>query len=205
MAEGFVYVLTNAAMPDYVKIGLSARADVADRVRQLDNTSTPLPFEVYYAARVPDCRRVEQTLHFVFGERRVRSNREFFRIEPDLAKAIIELVAIQQEAPSDAEQGIAPEQRDEIEAEERSRTQRLDFGRLRLPPGTLLTFSKDPSVTCTVAGPKTVLFQGEEQSPSAAAIKVIHSLGYSWARVNGYEYWTRDGVKLAALAASETL
>lgn len=199
MSEGFVYILTNAAMPGYVKIGMSAQADVADRVRQLDNTSAPLPFEVFYAARVPDCRKVERTLHFVFGERRTRTNREFFNINPDLAKAIIEMVAIQQTTPSDPEQGIAPAQREEIETVERTRSGRLDFDRLRLPVGAVLAFSKDPSVTCTVAGPRAVMFQGQSQSPSAAALKVIHDMGYAWPRVNGFEYWTYDGVKLSAM------
>ena len=201
MSDGYVYILTNAAMPGYVKIGMSARPDVSDRVRQLDNTSAPLPFEVYYAARVPDCRKLERTLHFVFGEKRARSSREFFRIEPDLAKAIIELVADQQTTPTDAQQGIAPEARVEIEAEERTRTARLDFDRLGLKPGTVLTFSKDPAVTCTVAGSRTVLFQGEEQSLSAAALKAIHQMGYSWSRVNGFDYWMVDGVKLSAVGA----
>jgi hypothetical protein len=95
--EGYVYILTNAAMPGYIKIGLTQRDEVADRVRQLDNTSTPLPFEVYYAAKVPDCRKLERTLHFVFGERRARLSREFFSTDLDLAKAIIELVAIKEE------------------------------------------------------------------------------------------------------------
>ena len=80
-------------MPGYVKIGMSEQDDVGVRVRQLDNTSAPLPFEVHYAARVPDCRKVERTLHFVFGEHRRRSNREFFTIDPDLAKAVIEAVS----------------------------------------------------------------------------------------------------------------
>ena len=198
MAQGFVYVLTNAAMPGYVKIGMSAQDDLASRLRQLDNTSTPLPFEVHYAAQVPDCRKVERTLHFVFGERRARLNREFFQIDPELARAIIELVAIQEAAPSDAEQGIAPEQREAIRAQERSR-ERLELGRLGLAPGTVLAFSKDPAVTCTVAGPRTVLFQGVEQSLSAAALKAIHAMGYVWPRVNGFEYWMVDGAKLNAL------
>jgi hypothetical protein len=38
MTAGIVYVLTNAAMPGYVKIGLTRRSDVGERVRQLDNT-----------------------------------------------------------------------------------------------------------------------------------------------------------------------
>ena len=127
MPEGFVYILTNAAMPGYVKIGMSEQDDVGVRVRQLDNTSAPLPFEVHYAARVPDCRKVERTLHFVFGEHRRRSNREFFTIDPDLAKAVVELVAIQQETVSDPDQGIAPAQREEIQEAEQARSTRLSL------------------------------------------------------------------------------
>src|SRR5690242_17526452 len=115
MSGGIVYILTNEAMPGYVKIGLTQQNDVGERVRQLDNTSLPMPFECYFAAHVPDCRKVERTLHFVFGERRARRNREFFTIEPDLAKAIIELVAIDQVKLSDAEQAIDKTERREIE------------------------------------------------------------------------------------------
>ena len=85
MSEGFVYILRNEAMPGYIKIGLTQQDDVQTRLRQLDNTSTPLPFECVYAARVPDCRRLEQTLHFVFGEKRTRLNREFFQTDPSPA------------------------------------------------------------------------------------------------------------------------
>ena len=80
------------------------------------------------------------------------------------ARAVIELMAIQETAPTVAEQGIAPEQRQEIEAEMRSRSERLALRRLGLPPGTVLTFSKDSVVTCTVAGPKTVLLQGRNRA-----------------------------------------
>jgi hypothetical protein len=87
MAEGFVYLLRNEAMPGFVKIGLT-ELSVEQRIRQLNNTSVPLPFEEYFAARVPDCQALERTLHFVFGEKRVNPNREFFRIDPDLAKGL---------------------------------------------------------------------------------------------------------------------
>jgi hypothetical protein len=87
MAEGFVYLLRNEAMPGFVKIGLT-ELSVEQRIRQLNNTSVPLPFEEYFAARVPDCQALERTLHCVFGEKRVNPNREFFRIDPDLAKGL---------------------------------------------------------------------------------------------------------------------
>jgi hypothetical protein len=205
MAEGFVYLLTNAAMPGFIKIGLTQQNDVADRVRQLDNTSTPMPFEVFYAARVPDCRRLERTLHFVFGEKRTRANREFFQAEPDLAKAIIELVAIKEEALSDPQQAISPEQRTEIEETKRGRTERLDLVHLGLPVGTTLTFAKDPAITCTVAGPRVVMFRGQAQSLSQAALTVINEMGYGWKAVSGPEYWTYNGTKLTGLAAKAQL
>ncbi len=115
MAAGIVYLLTNEAMPGYIKIGLTRQNDVGERIRQLDNTSVPTPFECYFAAHVPNCEKLERTLHFVFGEKRSRRNREFFTITPDLAKAIIELVADTRIDVTDVEQSIDAGERQEIE------------------------------------------------------------------------------------------
>jgi hypothetical protein len=203
MSAGIVYVLTNAAMPGYVKIGLTRQDDVSDCVRQLDNTSIPVPFECYYAARVPDCAKLERTLHFVFGENRARRSREFFTIDPDLAKAIIDLVA---EAPvnvSDDEQSIDPGERREIETIRKKREART-FTSLNVPIGSTLTFVKDPNVTCVVTQPRKVRFEGLEMSPSAAALRAVHQMGYDWPTVSGMEYWQYDGVRLANLGDRET-
>ena len=198
-APGWVYVLTNAAMPGYIKIGLTTHDDWKVRVGQLDTTSTPLPFECYYAARVPDCRKLERTLHYVFGEKRARVNREFFTSEPDLAKAIIELVAIKEETLADSEQSIAPAQRREIEAV-KAKAQRLTLQSLGLAPGSELTFIRDASITCVVSGPRTVTYQGHDMSVSQAALQAIHAMGYTWPTLNGFDYWTFKGIKLSGLA-----
>lgn len=200
MSEGFVYILKNEAMPGYIKIGLTQQDDVQVRLRQLDNTSTPLPFECVYAARVPDCRKLEQTLHFVFGEKRTRLNREFFQAEPDLVKAIIELVAIRTEEVTDAEQEITPEQREAIETVKKARAEAITFDHLGLPPGTELKFTKDQEITCTVAGPRKVLFRATEMSLSAAALIVVREMGYNWTTLRGSEYWSHEDVKLSAMA-----
>lgn len=195
MSAGIVYILTNAAMPGYIKIGLTQQDDVASRVKQLDNTSLPLPFECYYSASVPDCRRLERTLHFVFGEKRARLNREFFTASPDLVKAIIELVAIREVTLSDAEQDISPKERREIDAEQQRRT----LGKLGIEPGSVLTFLKDPEVTCEVHDSKKVLFRGEVVSLSRAALIAIHDMGFEWPTANGFEYWTYGGAKLSEM------
>ena len=197
-SQGFVYILVNEAMPGYVKLGLTQANDVTDRVRQLDTTAVPLPFEVYFAARVPDCTRLERTLHFVFGDKRARRSREFFRIDPDLAKAIIELVAIGDIRLTDEQQAIDPEQRHEIERV-RTRRETLTFASLAIPIGSELLFAKDANITCKVAGNRKVLFRGQETSPSRAALIVVNEMGYDWSAVNGMDYWTWNGVRLADL------
>jgi hypothetical protein len=195
MTEGFVYILTNEAMPGYIKIGLTKQNDVAKRVKQLDTTATPLPFECYFAARVPDCARLERTLHFVFGDKRARTNREFFTADRDVVKAIIELVALKDVSPSDAEQAITPAQRLEINAVRSSEPRTLSG--LGIAPGTVLTFTKDETITCQVVGDRTVEFRGDVMSLSRAAINAVQSLGYKWQTVAGFNYWALGGVKLS--------
>ena len=53
LMEGSVYVLTNPAMPNMVKIGKTTR-DVELRLADLYSTGVPLPFECEYAAKVED-------------------------------------------------------------------------------------------------------------------------------------------------------
>ena len=199
---GFVYLLTNAAMPNFVKIGLTRKDDVTGRVRDLDTTSMPLPFEIAYHARVPHCAKLERVLHKVFADKRVRHNREFFTANPDLARLIIDLVKIDDLAVSDADQGITPEQRTNIEEAKVRQAPRLTFERLGLVAGTILTASKSAALTCQVASATKVMFEGELMSPSGAALKALHQLGYTWPAVSGYDFWTYDGVKLTTLATT---
>lgn len=198
MAEGWVYLVTNEAMPGFVKIGLTRQDDLTTRLKQLDTTSVPLPFECHYAARVPDCDKLERTLHFVFGDQRPRRGREFFRINPDLAKAIIELVAIEDVVLSDAQQPIDQEQRRDI-ADVRRRREVRTFTSMSVPEGAELTFLKNRDVTCIVNGPRKVSFMGETMSPSRAALRAVNQMGYDWSAVSGMEYWLYDGVPLGQL------
>ncbi|MFW2331826.1 MAG: GIY-YIG nuclease family protein [Nitrospinota bacterium] len=77
-----MYILINEAMPGYIKVGFT-EAGLIDRIKGLDNTSLPLPFECFYAAQVEDSKRVERLLHDAFADQRVRNNREFFEVDPE--------------------------------------------------------------------------------------------------------------------------
>ena len=75
-------------MPGIIKIGWTDNT-VEQRMKELDKTSTPLPFTCYYAKRVNDPTFVESKLHQAFDEFRIRNNREFFRMAPEHAKAFM--------------------------------------------------------------------------------------------------------------------
>jgi hypothetical protein len=71
MSEGNIYILINEAMPGYVKVSKTSDS-VAYRMKLLDSTGVPLPFESFYAARVEDMDFVESQLHDAFRDTRVR-------------------------------------------------------------------------------------------------------------------------------------
>lgn len=90
--SGIVYIITNPAMPGIVKIGLTTRDKIDNRLKELFNTSVPVPFECEFAALVDDCRAVENALHIAFGPNRIHPQREFFRIESEQAISILKLL-----------------------------------------------------------------------------------------------------------------
>lgn len=88
MKKGYVYILTNPSFrEDWVKIGKSSRK-VDVRSKELDNTSVPLPFEIYATLKTEKFNEVEKNLHEIFtdlADARIRKNREFFNISPEKA------------------------------------------------------------------------------------------------------------------------
>lgn len=89
---GIVYALINEAMPGLVKIGMTSKQDMNERLSQLFTTGVPYPFKCLYACKVAHVKKVEKTLHKAFEDFRVKSNREFFKIEPDKVVGILELL-----------------------------------------------------------------------------------------------------------------
>ena len=93
MEYGIVYLLTNPVMPGLVKIGMTTQEDIDKRMKELYTTGVPVPFECQFACKVKkgDCARIEKALHTAFAPQRINANREFFRIQVEQAKAILEL------------------------------------------------------------------------------------------------------------------
>ena len=89
---GYVYILTNPSFKeDWVKIGRSSRP-VDVRSKELDNTAVPLPFEIFATLKTVKYDIVEKKIHKAIDrltDLRIRQNREFFNIKPDLALEIL--------------------------------------------------------------------------------------------------------------------
>lgn len=196
-----VYVLTNEAMPGLVKIGCT-QSDLAGRVRSLFQTGVPLPFEVFYACEVHDCKFVEKQLHDAFGDHRVSKSREFFRIAPERVKAAL-LIGAKTEVKIGDEifEGLpdikepASEMKAEVEAAKRR--SRFRFATVGIKLGTELQLEKNPSIICRTADDNNqVEYGGETLSLSRAALQAINSLGYDWDTVSGPWEWTYQGKRL---------
>jgi hypothetical protein len=193
-----VYVLTNEAMEGMVKIGRTTTS-VEQRIRELDTTSVPLPFQCFYAAEVGNSALVEGKIHRIFSDKRIRQNREFFRVDANQVREAIQLAELRDVTPKvDVVVDAADVQALQRALATDERRSRLRFTELGIPAGTILTFAKDSRVTCLVVADGKVEFEGQTLSPSAAALQAVRKMGYQWAAVSGSDYWEFEGETLSA-------
>lgn len=187
-----VYVLTNPAFDRYVKIGRTS--DLEQRLRQLDNTSIPLPFRCEFAIEVPDEIEAERLVHQAFADVRVRSNREFFEIEPQRVIAALKLTGGRDVTPKED----FAEDEEGIEALERTVAKRrsYSFDDAHVKVGDVLVYSRDESITASVVADRKIQFEGEVTSLSRAALTLLQRDGYKWKQANGWYYWMKDGETL---------
>ena len=93
---GYVYILTDPSFrEDWVKIGKSSRP-VDIRSKELDNTAVPLPFEIYATIQTVKYNDVEKHVHKTIDrltDLRIRQNREFFNVPPQIALDIFNDIA----------------------------------------------------------------------------------------------------------------
>ncbi len=184
-----VYVLTNPAMPGLVKIGRTGQEDANARIAQLYTTGVPVPFTIEFACRVENSVEVERALHTAFAPNQINPKREFFRIDPEQAIAILKLLHVEENTQEIIQQPNQLDQQSLIAAEQmQARRPNLNFEEMGIPMGAELNSVKD-DVIVTVVGPKKVKFGDEEMSLTAATRQVL-GLEYS---VAPGPHWTYNG------------
>ena len=189
-----VYVLTNEAMPNLVKIGKTTRSDVKTRMSELYSSGVPYQFECVYAVEVNDCSTVEKALHVAFNPNRVNPKREFFSIDPEQAIAILKLLGTKDVTPmlnSDLNSNVSAT---ELEAVKQAKKKRpnINYFEMGLEKGTLMTFTNDSEITVTIASEKKVIYIEEEMSLTRVT-KELLELDYA---VQPTKYWLVDGKNL---------
>ena len=196
---GIVYVLSNPAMPDYVKVGRTRGnrpQDVLDRMRQIDTTGVPRAFYCEYAAVVADHEEAEQVLLTAFGENRVRRNREFLEdIPPYRVITMLKYLALEDVTPG-SDLGGAGLNPDGDPPERPPRSPYVPFSTLGIRPSDSLQWANDPNISCEVIDDRRVRYEGQEYylSRLTAILK-----GWSPRNVSGQPYWLFGGQTLGEL------
>ena len=189
-----VYVLTNEAMPNLVKIGKTTRSDVKTRMNELYSSGVPFQFECAYAVEVDDCSTVEKALHVAFNPNRVNPKREFFSIDPEQAIAILKLLGNKDVTPllnDDLNSNVSPT---ELEAVKQAKKKRpnINYIEMGLEKGTVLTFANDSTIEVVIVSDKKVLYNEEEVSLTRVT-KELLELDYA---VQPTKYWLVNGKNL---------
>ena len=162
---GYVYILTNPSFrEDWVKIGKSSRP-VDVRSKELDNTAVPLPFEIFATMKTVKYNEVEKLVHKTIDrltDLRIRQNREFFNVAPQLALDIFRDIA---STIDDAEvilyedsKPISEDKHKEAQKREVKRA-RFKFSMCDIKIGELITFIPT-GIQVKVASDDSIEYQG---------------------------------------------
>ena len=187
---GYVYILTNPSFrEDWVKIGKSSRP-VDIRSKELDNTAVPLPFEIFATMKTAKYNEVEKLVHKTIDrltDLRIRQNREFFNVAPqialdifkDIAQTIDDAVVTEYE---DNKPKTSNEAKTVKEKEKTHKKPRFKFSMINVKIGEMVTFIPT-GLEVKVAGDDTIEYKGriyklspfvgtflppEKQTPSGA-------------------------------------
>jgi len=207
---GYVYILTNPSFrEDWVKIGKSSRP-VDVRSKELDNTAVPLPFEIYATIETHKFNEVERQIHRTIdriSQLRIRQNREFFNVAPDVALAMFVDVAMliddakvyryinnepRQVYPVDE----ATQSVDNTTEQPKEKRTNFRFSMIGLQPGEKIIF--DPcSIEVTIADDQNIEYEGRLWRLSRfAATYMPESMQNNSGTYQGPKYFSYDGKTL---------
>lgn len=177
----YVYLLTNPAMPEWVKVGKAK--NIQERLKSLNKkTAVPLPFECYACLKVPaeNVFNIEHGLHKFLGFS-FQKEKEFFHTTKE---KVMQFFEITQPMVPGCELLLFSDLNKETPAEKK-KAAATTFALLQIPVGASLVFTRDSSKVCVVSDQTNqVTFEGEPYSVSGLACKLC---GCS---VSGYQYFT---------------
>ena len=187
---GIIYILTNEAMPGLIKIGKTK--NIKERLQKLDTTGVPLPFKLHYAIEVEDYEQKEKFLHRGLSKFRVRTNREFFKFEPEDAMALLQAIGGKEVSLEYRDVAIDEKGKEIIEDYNDRLPQApiTTFEMLKIDIGQELTFTRDEKIVCKVYDNRKVEYKGKIYSLSNLTREILISKYHGRSKhVNGFQYW----------------
>ena len=155
MSKGFIYIMTNPALKDMVKIGYAS--DVETRRKQLSTTALPYEYEVYATYETSgnlEDKKLHKMIDNLNPDLRVTSNREFFVMSPQEAYDLLESIAV----ISGTKEKLKKTKIDETK-KQKVRRPPVNFKKCGIPVGARLVFVDDPNVVVTVVDERKVSYK----------------------------------------------
>lgn len=190
MAKGYIYIMTNPALKDMVKIGYAT--DVEARRKQLSTTALPYDYEVYAIYETPgklEDKKLHRMIDNLNHDLRVSKSREFYVMAPEDAYEILETIAtISGTLDKLKKIKVRPEEKQRIKKPP------INFLKCNIPIGSELVFTEDTSIVVTVVSERKVQYGDEITSLSAISDAIK---GYS---TSGPQFFTYNGKKVSDIA-----
>ena len=134
---------------------------------------------------------MEKKIHEIFGDYRENPKREFFTVDPEKARTLLELIP-GEEVDTDKEYIEDIKDKEIIEKKKKQRSN-FNFSMVNIPIGAELFFTKGNNETVTVKSENNcVELDGEEMSISAAALKLLHKNGFTWKSAQGSMWFSYE-------------
>ena len=190
MAKGYIYIMTNPALKDMVKIGYAT--DVEARRKQLSTTALPYEYEVYATYETSgnlEDRKLHKLIDSLNPDLRVTSNREFFVMTPQDAYELLDAIATISGTKDKLKKVKASEAKKQV-----IRRPPVNFSKCGIPLGAKLVYIEDPAVVVTVVGDRKVEYNNEITSLSAISDQIK---GYA---TQGPALFTYQGRKISEIA-----
>lgn len=195
---GYIYILTNEAFhqKDWVKIGYSK--NVEQRVKELSNTSVPCDFEIYAKYEIPESIEMEKSdkeLHKLIcmlnSDLRINDKREFFRIDPENAYAILYSIAkihgrVNKLTDGPGRKKYISETSTSTRANLPKMKWCIDNGLLKIGDKVFIKGNEDE--IAIVIDDKKVCYNGEEMSFNAFGCKIME-----WKTIQIYSFLIKVG------------
>lgn len=193
MAKGYIYIMTNPALKDMVKIGYST--DVEKRRRELSTTALPFEYEIYATYETKgelEDKKLHHLIDKLNPELRISANREFYLMSAEDAYDLLDAIR----CISGSNNKLERVKTNPNINKAKDRRPQINFSKCGIPIGAELVFVDDANIKAIVCGDKKVEYNGQEMSLSTLA----QELKQFKSKPQGTAYFTYNGRPLIDIA-----